>query len=142
AIAYLRAVTNPDAAVNIRRILNVPKRGLGDKAESVLAAHAERHRVSFGQAIADAAAEGADRDTTADVIGLTTRARTQVKAFHGLLTELRDMETSGAAPEVRSEEHTSELQSRENLVCRLLLEKKKTEFRITSMQLCFLINKY
>src|SRR5690606_41401830 len=31
----------------------------------------------------------------------------------------------GAAPEVRSEEHTSELQSRENLVCRLLLEKKK-----------------
>src|SRR5690606_39829251 len=27
--------------------------------------------------------------------------------------------------EVRSEEHTSELQSRENLVCRLLLEKKK-----------------
>ncbi|MFD1716639.1 UvrD-helicase domain-containing protein [Georgenia deserti] len=98
AIAYLRAVTNPDDAVNIRRILNVPKRGLGDKAESVLVAHAERHRVSFGQAIADAAAEGADRDTTADVIGLTTRARTQVKAFHGLLTELRDMETSGAAP--------------------------------------------
>src|SRR5436309_15031701 len=28
-------------------------------------------------------------------------------------------------PEQRSEEHTSELQSRENLVCRLLLEKKK-----------------
>src|SRR5690606_40695581 len=27
---------------------------------------------------------------------------------------------------VRSEQHTSELQSRENLVCRLLLEKKKT----------------
>src|SRR5690606_41988002 len=30
-----------------------------------------------------------------------------------------------AAAEQRSEEHTSELQSRENLVCRLLLEKKK-----------------
>src|SRR3712207_7204760 len=30
------------------------------------------------------------------------------------------------APEVRSEEHTSELQSRQYLVCRLLLEKKKT----------------
>src|SRR5690606_32337126 len=30
----------------------------------------------------------------------------------------------------RSEEHTSELQSRENLVCRLLLEKKKTRMRI------------
>src|SRR5690606_11018359 len=30
----------------------------------------------------------------------------------------------------RSEEHTSELQSRENLVCRLLLEKKKTQYRL------------
>src|SRR5690606_39302794 len=30
--------------------------------------------------------------------------------------------------EIRSEEHTSELQSRENLVCRLLLEKKKTKY--------------
>src|SRR5690606_39424318 len=29
------------------------------------------------------------------------------------------------SPRIRSEEHTSELQSRENLVCRLLLEKKK-----------------
>ena len=32
----------------------------------------------------------------------------------------------GRAPHLRSEEHTSELQSRRNLVCRLLLEKKKT----------------
>src|SRR5690606_41484662 len=32
---------------------------------------------------------------------------------------------TAATPDVRSEEHTSELQSRENLVCRLLLEKKK-----------------
>src|SRR5690606_41124961 len=37
---------------------------------------------------------------------------------------------AGAAPETeRSEEHTSELQSRENLVCRLLLEKKKIDLR-------------
>src|SRR5690606_40219265 len=32
-------------------------------------------------------------------------------------------------PQLRSEEHTSELQSRENLVCRLLLEKKKANYR-------------
>src|SRR5690606_26447506 len=32
--------------------------------------------------------------------------------------------------EERSEEHTSELQSRENLVCRLLLEKKKTRVKL------------
>src|SRR3712207_8059440 len=33
----------------------------------------------------------------------------------------------GTAPASRSEEHTSELQSRQYLVCRLLLEKKKTK---------------
>src|SRR3712207_7052996 len=38
--------------------------------------------------------------------------------------ELQD-ELDGIAPNVRSEEHTSELQSRQYLVCRLLLEKKK-----------------
>src|SRR2546421_2199645 len=36
---------------------------------------------------------------------------------------------SSAAPGIRSEEHTSELQSRSDLVCRLLLEKKKKELR-------------
>src|SRR5690606_41983546 len=36
---------------------------------------------------------------------------------------------------VRSEEHTSELQSRENLVCRLLLEKKKKRARTPKEQL-------
>src|SRR5690606_39877929 len=35
--------------------------------------------------------------------------------------------SSCSASNVRSEEHTSELQSRENLVCRLLLEKKKNK---------------
>src|SRR5436309_7656424 len=35
-----------------------------------------------------------------------------------------DLQCSGRTLRVRSEEHTSELQSRENLVCRLLLEKK------------------
>src|SRR5438874_8354632 len=36
-----------------------------------------------------------------------------------------------AAPSERSEEHTSELQSRRDLVCRLLLEKKKTQITHT-----------
>src|SRR5690606_40263447 len=36
------------------------------------------------------------------------------------------------ADEIRSEEHTSELQSRENLVCRLLLEKKKKHHKNTN----------
>ena len=113
AIAYLRAVDNPDDDVNLRRILNVPKRGLGDKAEGALAEHAARYSVSFGQAVADAA--GAPRETQTDgtentdgqapsttgageppeVEGLTTRARNQVRGFHELLTTLRHMVTAG-----------------------------------------------
>ena len=113
AIAYLRAVDNPDDDVNLRRILNVPKRGLGDKAEGALAEHAARYSVSFGQAVADAA--GAPREAQTDgtentdgqapsttgageppeVEGLTTRARNQVRGFHELLTTLRHMVTAG-----------------------------------------------
>src|SRR5436309_11265931 len=40
------------------------------------------------------------------------------------------LEGSDRAVATRSEEHTSELQSRENLVCRLLLEKKKKKRNI------------
>src|SRR5690606_40184721 len=48
-------------------------------------------------------------------------AKEEVLEFPGVVTEL----LPNATFRVRSEEHTSELQSRENLVCRLLLEKKK-----------------
>src|SRR6267378_8627417 len=41
--------------------------------------------------------------------------------------------TQGSRAELRSEEHTSELQSRRDLVCRLLLEKKK---KLDSHHLC------
>src|SRR3712207_8152800 len=44
----------------------------------------------------------------------------------------RGRQAAGAAP--RSEEHTSELQSRQYLVCRLLLEKKKTHTRLNSLK--------
>src|SRR5256885_8246683 len=43
----------------------------------------------------------------------------------GIITALEDADRSATRPEWRSEEHTSELQSPCNLVCRLLLEKKK-----------------
>ncbi|WP_413228324.1 ATP-dependent helicase [Actinomyces trachealis] len=125
AIAYLRAVDNPDDDVSIRRILNVPKRGLGDKAEAALAEHAAHYGVSFGQAVADAAgtprpvlsdgggdvAGNTEAETVASgvfdtgpqashatpptVAGLATRARTQVTAFHELLVSLRHQLAAG-----------------------------------------------
>src|SRR5690606_40027720 len=46
-------------------------------------------------------------------------------AFPNATVHLTTAEWAGIQADARSEEHTSELQSRENLVCRLLLEKKK-----------------
>src|SRR5690606_35322854 len=57
ALAYLRVLANPEDTVSLRRILNVPKRGIGERAEAVVATHAERERISFYSALR-AAAEG------------------------------------------------------------------------------------
>src|SRR3712207_7329412 len=54
------------------------------------------------------------------------RARARVLAEHTAARRAGQLEDEGARGLVRSEEHTAELQSRQYLVCRLLLEKKKT----------------
>src|SRR6266511_1937658 len=59
----------------------------------------------------------------ANWVGLLLSGRLQL-TLASLLAALLDAAIATSAPH-RSEEHTSELQSRENLVCRLLLEKKK-----------------
>ena len=88
AIAYLRAIANPDDDVNVRRVLNVPKRGLGDRSEAMVAAFAERERISFGAAL----------ERTEEVPGLGTRALTPLRHFAELLAGLRELaETAGPA---------------------------------------------
>ncbi|GLY63445.1 DNA helicase PcrA [Amycolatopsis taiwanensis] len=54
ALAYLRVIANPEDTVSLRRILNVPKRGIGERAEAVVAAHAEQERISFAAALREA----------------------------------------------------------------------------------------
>jgi DNA helicase-2/ATP-dependent DNA helicase PcrA len=88
AIAYLRAIANPDDDVNLRRVLNVPKRGIGDRSEALLAAYAERERISFGAAL----------DAAGEAPGLGTRAVTLLAGFHELMSGLRALAEAGAGP--------------------------------------------
>jgi DNA helicase II / ATP-dependent DNA helicase PcrA len=86
ALAYLRVLVNPDDTINLRRILNVPKRGIGDRAEGAVAALAERDRISFGAALVRAE----------DAPGIATRSLTQVKSFVRLMEELRTLVEGGS----------------------------------------------
>jgi DNA helicase-2/ATP-dependent DNA helicase PcrA len=88
AVAYLRAIANPDDDVNLRRILNVPKRGLGDRAEAMVAAYAERERISFGAAL----------DRVDEVPGVATRSLNALRTFGDMMTDLRTIAATGAGP--------------------------------------------
>ncbi|MGM0385889.1 MAG: DNA helicase PcrA [Actinomycetota bacterium] len=94
AIAYLRAIANPDDAVNLRRILNVPRRGIGDRSEAVLSQFADRQGLSFGQAVA------ATQDPEVQVIGLTGRARHLVSGFAAFMDSLREFARTATPAEV------------------------------------------
>lgn len=80
-VAYLRVLANPDDTVSMRRILNTPRRGIGDRAEACVAVHAERKNISFNAALLDAAA--------GSVALLNTRAQNAIASFMEMIGELR-----------------------------------------------------
>ncbi|MHA7154866.1 DNA helicase PcrA [Arthrobacter sp. TMN-50] len=88
ALAYLRVLVNQDDVVNLRRILNEPKRGIGDRAEYAVAALAERERMSFMAAL-----RRAD-----EAPGLATRSMNAVNGFVKLIDDLAEVaDGSGAS---------------------------------------------
>ncbi|UTX35048.1 DNA helicase PcrA [Micrococcus luteus] len=88
ALAYLRVIVNPDDDVNVRRILNEPKRGIGDRAEGAIAAWAERNRSTFSAALRDA--ENAP--------GMAARSLRAVRGFVQMMDDLGQVaESAGPA---------------------------------------------
>lgn len=80
-VAYLRVLDNPGDAVSLRRILNTPRRGIGDRAEACVAVYAENTGVGFGDALV-AAAQG-------KVPMLNTRVEKAIAGFVEMFDELR-----------------------------------------------------
>ncbi len=79
-LAYIRVLANPDDEVSARRVVNVPKRGIGDTSVARLGAWAQVERVSFSEAI-DRAAEA----------GLTGKALRGAERLSKTLAELRPL---------------------------------------------------
>ncbi len=88
ALAYLRVTTNPADDVSLRRIINTPRRGIGDKAEEAVENFARREKLTFSEAI----------DRVTEINTLATRSQTALKNFGELLNLLRVMDDSGAGP--------------------------------------------
>jgi DNA helicase-2/ATP-dependent DNA helicase PcrA len=87
ALAYLKVLTNPADVVSLRRILNVPRRGIGERAESAIETLAERERITFFDALHRAE----------DAPGLATRSLTAVQGFVTMIDELIAL-TDGSGP--------------------------------------------
>ncbi|WP_390132577.1 UvrD-helicase domain-containing protein [Bifidobacterium apicola] len=80
ALAYLHAIANPQDDVNMRRILNVPKRGLAARAEAAATSYADLHQVSFWEGV----------QHIEEVPGASTLMVKRMKAFRDLITALTD----------------------------------------------------
>jgi DNA helicase-2/ATP-dependent DNA helicase PcrA len=87
AIAYLRAVVNPVDEVSIKRVLNEPKRGVGDTSVGKLDAWATGHGLSFLDAL-----------RRSDDAGVSGKAVRGIEAFLTLLDDAGDVAASGPGP--------------------------------------------
>ena len=80
-IAYLRVLDNPTDEISLRRIINTPRRGIGDRAIATVNLYAENFGMSFADALVDAA--------HGKVTALGTRAKNAIAAFLELMDGLR-----------------------------------------------------
>ncbi len=87
AVAYLRAVANPADEVSVKRVVNVPKRGVGDTTVGRVDVWATSHGLSFHDAL-----------RRADDAGVSTAAQKGIASFLAVLDEARAMLEEGPGP--------------------------------------------
>jgi DNA helicase-2/ATP-dependent DNA helicase PcrA len=87
AVAYLRAVANPADEVSVKRVVNVPKRGVGDTTIGRVDNWATSHGLSFHDAL-----------RRADEAGVSVAAQKGIASFLALLDEARGMLEEGPGP--------------------------------------------
>ena len=106
-LGYLRVLVNPEDEISLRRIINTPKRGIGDRALEIIDSHAKNSAISFWSALnqLDHSSDIAARSAASirDFVALIDQMRTLVEAKvrpsviaqavleqSGLLTELQN----------------------------------------------------
>jgi DNA helicase-2/ATP-dependent DNA helicase PcrA len=90
ALAYLRMLVNPADEISLRRILNTPKRGIGDRAVACVTVLAERERLTFWEALR----------RSGEAPGLATRSQKAIEGFVAMVEELQSMVEAGERPDV------------------------------------------
>ena len=90
-LAYLRALVNPDDEVSWRRIVNVPKRGVGDTSVGKVSAYAQEHGMTFRDAL-----------HRADAAGVSGKALTGIRDLLDILAEVEGAAGVGVAPVVQA----------------------------------------
>ncbi|HEY8199990.1 MAG TPA: UvrD-helicase domain-containing protein [Actinomycetota bacterium] len=86
-LAYLRVLVNPADDVSLKRVVNTPRRGIGDKAIAALEAHAKLTGITLFKAL----------ERASDVPGLSRRALGGIESFVQLIGELRVYVEDGAS---------------------------------------------
>ncbi len=90
ALAYLRMLANPADEISLRRVLNTPKRGIGERAEACVAALASRDGLTFWEALVRAD----------QAPGVATRSLKAIQGFVDMVTELQSMVDAGERADV------------------------------------------